>query len=214
MNMTVESLKDVGKSFEILHVLNTRVLMKQTITKSYEEMSIFFKNYMKILIKQNDMVKNHMKDFFKYINLEGKAYTELIERREELKAKYISENQRVTAKKEKLYATGDITKFELGSDEKNVDKERIKHDKPYAFQHICQNDNASLEKIYNQLGYANKMNMRELKKMIKEYCVRYIDNLKKFDEEFYPSINDLIGTWSNMQNFVMVANMPKTAASK
>ena len=214
MNMTVESLKDVGKSFEILHVLNTRVLMKQTITKSYEEMSIFFKNYMKILIKQNDMVKNHMKDFFKYINLEGKAYTELIERREELKAKYISENQRVTAKKEKLYATGDITKFELGSDEKNVDKERIKHDKPYAFQHICQNDNASLEKIYNQLGYANKMNMRELKKMIKEYCVRYIDNLKKFDEEFYPSINDLIGTWSNMQNFVMVANMPKPAAPK
>ena len=214
MNMTVESLKDVGKSFEILHVLNTRVLMKQTITKSYEEMSIFFKNYMKILIKQNDMVKNHMKDFFKYINLEGKAYTELIERREELKAKYISENQRVTAKKEKLYATGDITKFELGSDEKNVDKERIKHDKPYAFQHICQNDNASLEKIYNQLGYANKMNMRELKKMIKEYCVRYIDNLKKFDEEFYPSINDLIGTWSNMQNFVMVADMPKHAAPK
>jgi hypothetical protein len=42
-----------------------------------------------------------MKDFFKYINLEGKAYTELIERREELKAKYTSENQRVTAKKEK-----------------------------------------------------------------------------------------------------------------
>ena len=214
MNMTIESLKDVGKSFEILHVLNTRVLMKQTITKSYEEMSIFFKNYMKILIKQNDMVKNHMKDFFKYINLEGKAYTELIERREELKAKYIAENQRVTAKKEKLYATGDITKFELGNDEKNVDKERIKHDKPYAFQHICQNDNAHLEKIYNQLGYANKMNMRELKKIIKEYCIRYIDNLKKFDEEFYPSINDLIGTWSNMQNFVMVANMPKPAAPK
>ena len=208
MNQVAESLQDVQKNFEIMHVLNTRVLMKQTITKSYEEMSCFFKNYRKILIKQNDMVKNHMKDFFKYINLEGKAYNELIERREELKAKYTSENQRVTAKKEKIYASGDITKFELG-DEKNIDRDRILHDKPYAFEHMCKTDTSNLLKIYNQLGYANKMNMRELKKMIKEYCVRYVDNVKKFDEEFYPSINDLVGTWSNMETFVMSANLPK-----
>ena len=182
--------------------------MKQTITKSYEEMSCFFKNYRKILIKQNDMVKNHMKDFFKYINLEGKAYGELIDRREELKAKYTSENQRITAKKEKLFSSGDINKFELGSDEKTVDKSRILHDKPYAFEHMCKNDTSNLNKIYNQLGYANKMNMRELKKMIKEYCVRYVENGKKFDEEFYPSINDLIGTWTNLQTFVMSASMP------
>ena len=211
MIQVAESLQDVQKNFEIMHVLNTRVLMKQTITKSYEEMSCFFKNYRKILIKQNDMVKNHMKDFFKYINLEGKAYNELIERREELKAKYTSENQRVTAKKEKIYATGDITKFELG-DEKNIDRDRILHDKPYAFEHMCKTDTGNLLKIYNQLGYANKMNMRELKKMIKEYCVRYVDNVKKFDEEFYPSINDLVGTWSNMETFVMSANLPKPTA--
>jgi hypothetical protein len=71
MCMVTDSLKDVQKNFEILHVLNTRVLMKQTITKSYEELSVFFKNYMKILMKENDMVKNHLKDFFKFINLEG-----------------------------------------------------------------------------------------------------------------------------------------------
>ena len=208
MNQVAESLQDVQKNFEILHVLNTRVLMKQTITKSYEELGCFFKNYGKIIIKQNDMVKNHMKDFFKYINLEGKAYTELIERREDLKAKYTAENQRVTAKKEKIYATGDISKFELG-DDKGVDRDRILHDKPYAFDHMCKNDTNNLNKIYNQLGYANKMNMRELKKMIKEYCVRYVDNVKKFDEEFYPSINDLVATWSNMETFVMSANLPK-----
>ena len=180
LNLVAESLQDVQKNFEILHVLNTRVLMKQTITKSYEEMSCFFKNYRKILIKQNDMVKNHMKDFFKYINLEGKAYTELIERREELKTKYTSEN----------------------------------HDKPYAFEHICKSDTSNLQKIYNQLGYANKMNMRELKKMIKEYCVRYVDNVKGFDAEFYPSINDLVGTWTNLETFVMSANLPKQPTAK
>ena len=36
MIMVTESLKDVQKNFEILHVLNTRVLMKQTITNLQE----------------------------------------------------------------------------------------------------------------------------------------------------------------------------------
>ena len=74
---------------------------------------------------------------------------------------------------------------------------------------MCKNDTNSLAKLYNQLGYANKMNMRELKKMIKEYCVRYVDNVKQFDIEFYPTINDLVTTWTNMETFVMSANMPK-----
>ena len=33
-----------------------------------------------------------MKDFFKYLNLEGKAYFELIVRREDLKTKYNNES--------------------------------------------------------------------------------------------------------------------------
>ena len=43
--------------------------------------------------------------------------------------------------------------------------------------------------------------------MIKEYCTRFVENIKAFDAEFYPSINDLVGTWSNMETFVMSATM-------
>ena len=199
-------LVDVHKNFDILHVLNTRVLMKQTITKSFEELSVFFDNWMKVLIKQKELVKNHMKDFFKYVNFEGRAYTEIIDRREDLKNKYNAENARVTAKKEKLYAAGDISKFELG-DQPGIDRDRLLKDKPYAFEKMCRNDTLGVEKIYNQLGYANKMNMMELKKMIREYCVRYVENIKQFDLEFYPTINDMVGTWTNMETFVMSATM-------
>ena len=207
-NMTTvcQDLEDVHKYFEIMHVLNTRVLMKQTITKSFEELGFFFDNWKKVLIKQKELVKNHMKDFYKYVNFEGRAYTEIIDRREELKNKYNAEVARVTAKKEKLYATGDISKFELG-DDNVVDRDRLLRDKPYAFEHMCRNENLSLEKLANQLGYANKMNMIELKKMIKEYCTRYVENIRNFDLEFYPTINDLVGTWSNMETFVMSASM-------
>ena len=206
-----DNLTEVHKYFDILHILNTRVLMKQTITKCYEELGFFFDNWKKVLIKQKELVKNHMKDFFKYINFEGKAYTELIERREELKNKYNSEMARVTAKKEKLYATGDLNKFEFGDDH-TVDRDRCLRDKPYAFEHMCKNENLLLDKLSNQLGYANKKNMSELKKMINEYCTRYVDNIKNFDLEFYPTINDLVATWSNMETYVMSSSLPAPKA--
>ena len=207
-NMTTacNDLNEVYKYYDILHVLNTRVLMKPTITKTYEELAAFFDNWKKVLIKQKELVKDHMKDFFKYVNFEGKAYTELIERREELENKYNSEYQRIIAKKEKLYASGDISKFELG-DSKVVDNERLLRDKNYAFDHMCQAEHRELSKILNQLGYANKMNIMELKKMINEYCQRFVENIKSFDIEFYPTINDLVGTWSNMETFVMSSSV-------
>ena len=205
MNVVCELLKVIQKNFEVLHVLNTRVMMKPTITKTYEEIGCFFKNWGRVLTKQKDLIKNHMKDFFKYVNLEGKAYSELIVRREELKEKYTTENTRVTAKKEKVYATGDVNKFEINQDDRNIDKERLLKDKPYAYEHICLEDSRNLEKIHNQLGYANKMNMRELRKMIKEYCVRFVDNITAFDQGFYPTINDLLTTWTNMETFVMTS---------
>ena len=147
-----------------------------------------------------------MKDFYKYVKLEGIAYEELIERRTDLKNKYTSEMARVTAKKEKLFAAQDVNKFELG-DERGIDRNRLLTDKAYAFENMCKLDNLNLEKLRNQLGYANKMNMSELKKLIKDYCGRYIDNIQAFDVEFYPSINDLIGIWSNMETFVMSQKM-------
>ena len=180
---------------------------KETITKSFEELAFFFDNWKKVIIKQKELVKTHMKDFYKYVKLEGIAYEELIDRRTDLKNKYTAEVARVTAKKEKLYATMDPTKFELGED-RDIDRERLLKDKPYAFEKMCRADNLNLEKLYNQLGYANKMNMKELKRIINGYCKRYIENIKEFNTEFYPSINDLIGIWSNLQNFALTQNLP------
>ena len=189
-----------------MHALNTRVMMKPTITNTYEEIAHFFKNWGNIMTKQRLLIKNHMKDFFKYVNLEGKAYSELIVRREELKNKYDSENQRITAKKEKLFSTGDINKMEINTEDKSINGERLIKDKPYAFENICYEDTKGLERLNNQLGYANKMNMRELRKLIKEYIGRFVDNLAEFNKGFYPTISDLLNTWTNIETFIQTPN--------
>ena len=174
-----------------MHVLNSRVLMKQTITKSYEEIGFFFNNWKKIMIKQNEIAKNHFKDFFKYINLEGQAYSTLISTRDDLKQKYMIELSKLMAKKEKIFSTGDISKFELNPDDRTIEHERLQRDKPYAMEHMCYKEGLNLKILYNQLGYYNKMNIHELKKMIRKYVQKFVKNLEGFDEEFYPTINDV-----------------------
>ena len=206
LKVVEELVKVIQKNFEVMHALNTRVMMKPTITNTYEEIAHFFKNWGNIMTKQRLLIKNHMKDFFKYVNLEGKAYSELIVRREELKNKYDSENQRITAKKEKLFSTGDINKMEINTEDKSINGERLIKDKPYAFENICYEDTKGLERLNNQLGYANKMNMRELRKLIKEYIGRFVDNLAEFNKGFYPTISDLLNTWTNIETFIQTPN--------
>ena len=87
--------------------------MKEHITKSFEELGIFVKNWKRILYKQNEIVKVHLKDFFKFIKMEGTSYEELIKNREEVKSKYVSEKVRLTTKKEKLWQGMDVTKWEI-----------------------------------------------------------------------------------------------------
>ena len=39
--------------------------------------------------------------------------------------------------------------------------------------------------------------------MIKEYCLRYVDNIRNFDTKYYPTINDEVAIWSNLETNVM-----------
>ena len=176
--------------------------MKEQITKSFEELGIFIKNWKRILYKQNEIVKVHLKDFFKFIKMEGTSYEELIKSREEVKAKYVNEKVRLTAKKEKLYAANDMTKWEIIDEFNKVDQAKLKADKNYALSMMCTRETKILENLKKRLGFANRTNIEELKNMIKINCAKYMANLKSFTEEFYPSLTDGLNVYSSIQMFV------------
>ena len=196
------NLEEVQKDFETLQLLNTKVLMKDEITKSYEELAVFIKNWKRIMFNQNELIKTHIKDFFKYIKMEGFAYIELIQSRNIIKEKYQIEYQRVASKKEKLWQTMDLGKWEIIDEFNKVDRVLLLKDKTYAMQKMCTRDTQSLENIHKQLGYANKMNMEELKRLIDTNAKRFVENLKTFSESFYPTLNDGISVWSTLTNYI------------
>ncbi len=97
------NLEDVQKDFEMLTQLNKIVLMKEEITKTYEELTIFFKNWKRIMYNQNDLINKNVRYFFKYISMENNAFNELIQDRITKKEKYSKEMNKLIKKKEELW---------------------------------------------------------------------------------------------------------------
>ena len=194
----VENLAGVQKDFELLHLLNARVSMKKEILKTFEMFGIFFKNWKRVLYNQGDIIKNNVKSFFKYVNMEGKAYNELTKSRAVIKEKFESENKKLMNKKEKLWEQNDISKWEINEDYSRIDRVLLLRDKNYAFSKMCTSESFAVNNLRIMLRYANRKNLDELKKLIANYQERFINNVKLFANSFYPTLNDALNVWTEV----------------
>ena len=133
--------------------------------------------------------------------MEGIAYQELIDSREIIKNQFINENNRLTSKKEKLWQSMDITKWEITEDIEKIDRILLMRDKDYACSKMCTQETRVCENLRKQFGYANKNNTDELKKLVDKYCVSFLKNFKEFSDKLYPSIGDELNIWSTIASF-------------
>ena len=201
MTMACMNLEEVHKDFETLNILNEKVMMKDKITKTYEELSIFFKNWKRILFNENEIIKENIKDFFKLQKMENLAFIELIDSRETIRQKYVGEKTKLDAKKEKLYKIMDFNKWEIEDNFGQVDRALLFRDKNYAFDKMCTRETQALENIHKMLGYANFMNCDQLKKIIEYNSKKFVEVTKDFANKFYPSLNDGITLWSTLNTY-------------
>jgi len=202
MNAAVTNLENVQKDFEFLHLLNSQVHMKEDIVKSYEELGIFFKNWKNIIFNQNDVIRKRVKDFYKYVRMEGEAYLELFIKRDEIQNKFNSENKRLQAKKDKLWAQMDISKWEILEDFGRIDRVLLVRDKVYGCSKMCTTETNNLNNLHKKLGYVNKCCIDELKRLVNKYKNSFVDNIKAFSGDLYPIINDALNVWSQMASAI------------
>lgn len=206
-NATCRNLDAITEDMKLIYLLNNKISMREEITRSYDEFSSLMKNWGRIMAKQNTLIKTHVKDFYKYIKLEGLAFQELLKTRDEAKNKYAAENQRLTAKKEKLWQANDKTKWEIVDDFGKVDRDLLGKDKEYSFSKMCTRETTVVENMKKQLGFLNKMGMDELKVMIDIHAKKFMNNANLFTQEFYPTLTDAITVFSYVQMFAAQYSM-------
>jgi len=202
LNAAVSNLENVQKDFEFLHLLNSQVHMKEDIVKSFEQFEFFFKNWKNIIFNQNDVIRRRVKDFFKYVRMEGETYLELFSKREEIQNKFISDSRKLQAKKDKLWAQMDISKWEILEDFGRIDRVLLVRDKIYGCSKMCTTETNNLNNLQKKLGYVNKCSIDELKRLVNKYKNTFVENIKLFSKDLYPNINDELNVWSQMASAV------------
>ena len=195
------NLDEVYNDFNNLFNLNKRINMKEEIFKTYEILSVFFKNWKRILFNQNEIIKNNIKDFYKYINMETDSFNELLLERDLIKNTYDYEHNRLLSKKEKLWDNGDITKYEILDEYNSVDNLVLLRDKKYAFNIMCTRETQTENNLQKQLNYTNWMYNEELNSLINRNSEKFVENIKIFCDNIYPTLNDSFNVWSEIASY-------------
>ena len=196
-----QNLEEISKYFEELYSLNAEIEIKEEITKTYNILSYFFKEKKQMWNKENEIIHEKIKGFFKLQRLKNNSFIDIAENRESLKQKFNSESNKLYAKKEKLYSIKDINKWEIGNIE-NIDKPLLLRDKNYAFKYMCQKDSLNLNNINKHLEYANYMNFIEFKNILNINKKSYVDNTKEFAKLIYPFYNNAMVVWDKLNTYI------------
>lgn len=202
MNIACISLEEVGKDFELIYHLNQRVKMKDEITNSYLELNKFFKNWKKLLFNQNEVIKKNIKNFYKYVQMEGDAFSSLFILRDEIKKKYENDTIKLEKKKEKYWSQKDRNKWEIKEFGQNIDYFLLLNDKQYAFSKMCTDETNNLNKLRIKFGYASKCYLDELKNLVEKYKSSFIQNLKEFSNEIFMTLTDATAVWTEMASSI------------
>ena len=197
-----QNMEEISKSFGELEKLNKEMNIEEEVTKTYEMLKLFFQERKKILEKENEIIHDKIKGFFKLQKLKINSFIEIIDSRENLRQKYNTEYTKLNSKKEKLYTSvKDINKWEISNAE-NIDKPLLLRDKKYAFDHMCSKESQNIESMKKLLEFCNYNNYMAFKKINKENVKDFVDNMKDFTDKIFPYINDGFNIGKKLRSYI------------
>lgn len=189
-------LEEVSKDFESLFQLTEQVELREEITKGYRELSLFFDNMRIIMLNQINLIKMHMKDFFKKIRNDEIALAELIKIREEVNSKYIIECNKTNLKTIKLLPLKEsINNY-------NEDKPITRSSK--AFMSLNAKSSKEFEvsdSLHDYIRYLNMALMNEIQDNIINHDSKFETNLKIFTASYYSTLADSLNVWTELTTY-------------
>ena len=185
------ALEAIYKDFEILENESIKVQMKAEFTEIYKDLKNIFIQYKNNFNNQQNVISKDIKKYFKYVQKENESVLESLNSREKLYEKVKLEDVNLLNKKEKLWNSRDVTKWEILDDK--IDRIELLKDKNLAFERMCTKDNQMLDSLNKYIGYANNKIISSVKKLIEKYG----KGSKEYFENFHKELNALVNIKKN-----------------
>ena len=190
-------LEKIELGFNRLNQYYNKANLAKDICNVFEQYQIFCKNWKRIHINQSAIIKNKLKEYFKFIKNKGESLIELIKKQNEVQSEYDKIKENLNNKKENLWKKMDISKWEMNQ-MAQIDSALLFRDKNYAFSQMCFQETMLVNNKGDLLGFYYLNNILNIKKVIDNIEKYSIENLVNFSKEIEPTVTDVVNVWSNL----------------
>ena len=193
MKQVSDRMIEISNLFKKLYEISINNSEKELLCRSYSNLSLFFKEYGNKEFEQMKNISNKIKDYFKFVNLQYiLSLKELFNSFEYEHDLYFKVAENLKQKKESLYNSNNIEKWELKNEDRDIDinnKELVINKilpqdtavvneiKKYLIYYATQLDSEN-QRVKDNIGKENNKTISQLK----ENSMQILNDLNKFWE--------------------------------
>jgi uncharacterized protein YerC len=196
ITIVVNRLNEISKCFKELFLNSDKYSENDKIKITYYELSDMFKLWSNALKEQNTVTFIDIREYFKYSKNTLKSIKDLTNTVEICKHNYYKSKRNLISRKEDLFRKGDITKWDLSPDNKNINTT----DKNAVLSNMLFNETNIVNNLKNFYAfYLNSINS-EYSRLEKIFGYSHCENLV---ESAKKEINIISELFKNMSDITM-----------
>jgi uncharacterized protein YerC len=196
ITIVVNRLNEISKCFKELFLNSDKYSENDKIKITYYELSDMFKLWSNALKDQNTITYIDIREYFKYSKNTLKSIKDSTNNVEIFKHNYYKSKRNLIAKKEDLYKKGDITKWDLPQDNKNLNTT----DKNVVLSNMLYNETNIVNNLKDIYGYYLNSFNNEYSRLEKIFGFSHNENLVESAKKVMNIISEL---FKNMSDITM-----------
>jgi len=179
------TLNEISNRYNVLHNISSgfngkAINGKDKLENVFFELHTMLQQWGNSVQSQSNSVKKNLVCFYKYSCYEINAFKTMNQNRLKLQCEYEKFQKDLYAKKEKLFATGDFTKWDMDQSKiRNVPKDDLKI-KEIAFDLMLTKDNLQLGQYKDSYGFSNYAAYSQMMKNFENQHEAYKENFGEF----------------------------------
>ena len=187
----IEKVEDVQKKWDLLFLNSTKYFEDISISNTYEKMGKLFTNWTVSLRKQNQLIFEKVREYFKYVKNNFRDMKININNVENVKNDYYKYERFLIYKKEDLFKRGDITKWELSPQDKTKANSLVDNKLSALFKMCAKDTDKCIQRKIYYGYYLNQLieeyeRIREFNgKSHKENQIKFCSKLTEIISEFH-----------------------------
>jgi flagellar biosynthesis chaperone FliJ len=194
-------MNEVSKIWEDLYILSQKYYEKIETVESFRVLSEMMKDWGNIQKIQSELININLREFFRYIKNEYKSFVDMTNHVENSKSTYNKYAKNLIIKKENLFKTGDISKWDLNKKD-NFDNFHLTQDKDYAFRVMLPKETMTVENLKQFYGFYLNSCVSEYERLKELNANRYQEKITDFNNKlsniivnFHVSLADFLSNF-------------------